>query len=604
MNLFSDIITVFTAHWPLIAVLWLLVLLGFILTRGTLKWILGERLASEEYMSLAAAGWILPVLLTSFLWLGWGMVQRSNLSAWIVLICLAILSIVISLRGRNGSDEGSKVILYILLTFFVLFLFLRLALVSKAILPLYFDSAQHYLNTKALIGMITSEQGMPFAWPLSSYYHIAFHILTAWVTSLSQVDISSTMLLLGQVILAAIPLPLFTLIRQETRSDAGGLFAVLLATFGWYMPAYAVNWGKYPALTSLPLTTFVIGLAYLSLRYKDSLPRRNYLALNLILLLGILVATLTHSRAIFVFGIVGLSWMLTAGWQRLPKLLRAVAFLALLAGCISVILFIRKQAIFGLLFDPYWEKGLVITAVVLILGLFALWHSPRLVFAIIASFFLLLVCLIIPINVPGYGQLTLLDRPFVEMFIYLPLSILGGAGLAGLERSLRSLNSKWQADRVWPVHALSSLFLIGLAVNAVLHYNLYPSDCCHIIGRDDLVAIDWMDKNLPSEARILIASTELHVLATDTPQGIAGSDGGIWITPLTGRLTIPMPYQSDFGQPAVFDIVCRQQADYLYVGETGAIFNNALIAPYPDRYHVLLSMPTAKVYQVTGCPPV
>jgi len=52
----------------------------------------------------------------------------------------------------------------------------------------------------------------------------------------------------------------------------------------------------------------------------------------------------------------------------------------------------------------------------------------------------------------------------------------------------------------------------------------------------------------------------------------------------------------------VFDTLCRWNAEYLYVGDTGATFNDALLSASPDRYKVLLSMPRAKVYQVTGCP--
>ena len=137
--------------------------------------------------------------------------------------------------------------------------------------------------------------------------------------------------------------------------------------------------------------------------------------------------------------------------------------------------------------------------------------------------------------------------------------------------------------------------------NAIANYNIYPANCCSIVGRDDLVAIDWMDKNLPPDARIAISSTELHVLDTAAPQGAAGGDAGAWITPLTDRVTIPLPYQSDFSQEAIFDTLCRWRTGYLFVGEAGASFNNGLITAYPDRYRILLSMPKAKVYQVTGC---
>jgi hypothetical protein len=105
--------------------------------------------------------------------------------------------------------------------------------------------------------------------------------------------------------------------------------------------------------------------------------------------------------------------------------------LAVITGIILIIMYIRTKDVFGLLFDPYWEKGLLVTVIVFVLALFGPWVYPRLTFASILVIFLMLGSLLIPVRVPGYGALTLLDRPFVEMILYLPLAFLGGAGLAG-----------------------------------------------------------------------------------------------------------------------------------------------------------------------------
>jgi hypothetical protein len=250
---------------------------------------------------------------------------------------------------------------------------------------------------------------------------------------------------------------------------------------------------------------------------------------------------------VIVFSIFALAWLIAEGWQRLSIVLRIVSLLAISTGLVLIILFIRTKDVFALLFDPYWEKGMLVTAGVLFLAVFAQWRFPKLTFATILVILLLLGALLAP--------------PYL------------------------------------------SLLFIGLLVgNALASYNFYPSDCCDIVGRDDLVAIDWIDKNLPRDARILISSTELRVLPIDAPHGAAGGDAGTWITPLTGRVTIPLSYQSDFSQPAIFATLCQMRIGYLYVGETGAVFNNGLIAPHPEIYRVLLAMPATKVYQVVGCP--
>jgi hypothetical protein len=601
VNILSDSFSVLVSHWQLISGILLMMLLGQTLIGSALRMTFRDRLTSEEYFALSAAGWMLPLSLASLLWLAWGAFFPAEAGAFLLLIITAILAVVFLLQAHKAPVPGSKAILWTLIALFGAFLFLRLAFVSKVIIPLYFDSAQHYLIIKTLIGSLASNEIPLLGSPTGNYYHTGFHLLTAWTVSTLRADVIDAILILGQIIVAAIPFSMFPIIRQETGSNAAALFTVLLATFGWYMPAYAANWGKYPALTSLPLITFMLSLVYISLQHRDVLSGKKPLGLVAILLSGFLITVLFHSRSLVVLGMFALAWVLATGWQRLSKPLRFVSLFAVLIGIVLVILFLRTKDVFGLLFDPYWVKGLIVTAVVLFLGIFAQWRYPKLTFASLLVILLFFGGLLVPVNVPGYGILTLLDRPFVEMILYLPLSLLGGAGLAGLERSLQDVLARWPAKRFWPAGYFSGLFIVLLLINTFTNYNFYPANCCNIVGRDDLVAIDWIDKNLPPKARILISSTELKVLATDSPQGAAGADAGIWITPLTGRVTISFPYQSDFSQQAIFDTLCQQRAEYLYVGDIGATFNNGLLSAYPDRYRILLSMPRAKVYQVIGC---
>jgi hypothetical protein len=604
VNIFSDIYSVLINHWQLISGIVLMMFLSQILLGSVLRMAFREALHAEEYFALSTAGWILPLSLVSVLWLAWGTVLPAEAGDFLLLIVITILAIVLFLRARKEHLLESKAVLWMLIALFGAFIFLRLAFVSKVIVPLYFDSAQHYLIINSLIRSINSNELPLWSTLTGSYYHMGFHLLTAFMVSALRADIIDAILILGQMIVAALPFSIFPVIKQETQSNAAGIFAALLAAFGWYMPAYAVNWGKYPALTSLPMIVFVISLAYLTLQYKDVLSRRASLGLSVLLLFGIFITVFVHSRALVVFGIFALAWFIVTGWQRLSKLWRVTTFFVILIGIVLMILFIRTKDVFGLLFDPYWEKGLFITAGVLFLAVFAQWRYPRFAFASILVILLFLGSLLVPVQVPGYGTLTLLDRPFVEMILYLPLSFLGGAGLAGLEKSLRELTAGRPAKRFWSVPYISVLFIGLLLVNALANYNIYPAECCDIVGRDDLVAIDWVDKNLPSDAIILISSTELRVLDTNSPQGAAGGDAGAWITPLTGRMTIPFPYQSDFSQQAIFDTLCQLGAQYIFVGETGAVFNNGQLSSQPDRYNILLSMPETKLYQLSGCPPL
>jgi len=239
----------------------------------------------------------------------------------------------------------------------------------------------------------------------------------------------------------------------------------------------------------------------------------------------------------------------------------------------------------------------------LFLSIFAYQAYPHVVFACVASTLFFLASLFIPFTdlLPGYVNMTLLDRPFVEMILYLPLTLLGGFGLAALEQMLRG--RKLKLGKSWSsLSPIISVFVITLVlILALFQYDLYPADCCDIVSADDLQAIDWMDGNLPEDARILVSSTELKVLPTDEYQGSAGGDAGTWVNPLIRRSTIFMPFNTDFSQQQTLDTVCQLQADYVYVGGTGFFFDHAGMSVHPDGYKIVFSTPKAKVYEVTGC---
>jgi len=366
------------------------------------------------------------------------------------------------------------------------------------------------------------------------------------------------------------------------------------------MPAHVLDWGKYPALMSLGLVQFVLSTAYLFTQYKDTLSRRKYRGMIAIFVTGILASVFAHSRSIVVLGIVLIAWITGTWWRKLPAIFQSVALSIVIITIISEYIFIQGQDVLTLAFDPYMNKGFVITSIVLLLFIFAFRAYPQLAFTILLSIFLLLVSLFVPVTVPGFGNLTLLDRPYVEMILFLPLSLIGGLGLAGLEGYLLRSQIKLNMSPLL-LSKYVGVVLIGLVLINVLQYEFYPSACCKIVGADDLVAIDWMDKNLPTDARVLISAVELRVLASDAFQGYVGGDAGIWVTPLTDRLTIPILSHSDFSQQTTLNSVCEMKASHLYIGEMGQTFDDSQISIHPEWYKVLLSMPKVRVYELVGC---
>jgi hypothetical protein len=602
MNVLSDGFSVLLDHWRLISGILLLLLFGQILTRFALKKILGDRLAPDEYFSLGSVGWMVPVLALSMLWFLLRPFQSLRFDVLIATVTILLLAFLFFPRSKKEAASESKSALLFLLLLFGIFMFFRLVFVSQAILPLYFDSAQHYMIIRDLIGSLeTTNMAASLDLLTTNYYHKGFHLLVLFTTSITGAEIKDTMLVLGQIILAVIPLSLFFIIKHETRSNSAGLFAMFLAAFGWYMPAHVLDWGKYPALTSLALIQFVLSMAYLLVRYMDALSLRRYWGLIAILAVGSLASIFAHTRSLVIFGIVLIAWVIATWWRRLPHGPQLLALCLVILGIILEIIFIQTHDVLYLLFDPYSLKSWLITLSVLFLFVFALRAHPQLTFSAVVAIFLLVGSLFVPVIVPRFGELTLLDRPFVEMLLFLPLSLIGGLGLAGLEGYLLTSHIKLSISPTILSKYVSVLFIGFVLINAIRQYDLYPSDCCKIVGTDDLVAMDWMDEHLPPDARILISAVELRVLASDSFQGYVGGDAGIWITPLTDRLTIPVLNYSDFGQQTTLNTLCDMNIDYLYIGEIGETFDDSQISIHPDWYKSLLSMPKAKVYQVIGC---
>ena len=485
----------------------------------------------------------------------------------------------------------------LLVFFFAVSVVLRLAFITRTFVPPYFDSVEHFSIIKGLVNALESStliKTIPTLTP--SYYHLGFHLLAAFLTFGLHASPMDVILVLGQIILAAIPIPMFFILRHKTHNDSAAFFGTFLAGFGWYMPGFAVNWGKYPALAGLLTLEVVVSMAYFMFQNKSY---RNQLVRIGILLLGIIVSTLFHSRTLVVIAFFLISWFIAGTIQTLPKAFQYVSLGILLAGLIIVGILIQREPLLALALEPYLRDGFWITLIVVVLSPFALIQFSRgFYFSILFTLFIF-IALFIPIGnwVPGFENQTLLDRPFVEMVLYLPLSFLGGLGLAGLMQFVRGIQDF--PEQIHPYAAILVIGMVGLI--AIGSYDFYPSDCCNFVRYDDTVAFDWLDKNLPSDARILIPSTSMNVLPSGPSASPTGTDAGIWIPALTGRDTTFAPFDIDFRSTETLEQLCQLQIDYIYVGGTTQRFNVAQLQSKADWYKGVLFLPNAQLYQLTGC---
>jgi len=487
------------------------------------------------------------------------------------------------------------------LIFFMLSVILRLAFVTRTFVPPYFDSVEHYRIIKELITATETStllKTLPSLTP--NYYHLGFHVLASFLTFGLRANPIDTILILGQVILAAIPIPLYFLIRVETKSDAAAFFGILLAGFGWYMPGFAVNWGKYPALTGIFAFELVLVIAY---SFSRRGAKRNQILLISILTLSIFISTLFHTRTLIVILISAISWLVANKLRNLSKIIQAFSLGLLFVSLLFLGILVQQEPLLNLAFDPYLDDGIWITLLVLILSPFAFIKFPRDVYFCVLFSILILVALFIPIGnwLPGLENQTVLDRPFVETILYLPLSILGGLGLAGLLKFINDMKIFPEPLRPHAQILIAFLFIGFAGVIVINNYNFYPSECCNFVQYDDTVALDWLTHNTPSDASILVASTQMNVLPSGPTANSVGTDAGIWIPAFAERGITYAGFDVDFRSKDTLNMLCQRQVEYIYHGSTNQSFYVSQLKAKKDWYKPILSLPNTQLYQVVGC---
>lgn len=588
MNIWLDGWDALRHHaWAFFFVL-LMILWGQIIMGKILANIFKEQLTDAESLSLGLTGWILPVaawatvyILIVFLF--------GSLTGRIVSIILLTASLYVSIEKHQRISFPA-----ITLTLFALIsLVLHSAFLQKATLPSYFDSAEHYRILKYFSETLLAGS-LPSTWVGTSYYHAGYHLIGAAFVHFFQINISDFMLVFGQTILAILPLSLFFIARRATSSTVAAFITCLLAGFGWHMPSHLANWGKYPALLSLICMFFVLSLGGLLVRgyFKNRRPSTILLAG-----IGILLSILIHTRSAMVYAGLLAAVVFMALWMRLPVNAQRIVFALVVLGLALGIGFMQNHGALAPLISGYMQRDSWMLILVLVLTPFSLKFHAQISFFLVTSSLLFILALFIPIELTGFPVLTLLDRPYVQMLAYLPLSLLGGLGLSGL--------LQWMS-RLFPrsnLPATLTVFLVcGLIVaNASLNRVFYPSDCCQFASLDDLAALTWIDTSLPPDSHILIASSALYVTSLEPAHAQAGSDAGIWIPALTSRPVTLLPFQTQFGQDDVRNQLCLQGIDYIYIGGMPQSFDGSQFSSQPAWYRQVFALPQAQIYQLVGC---
>ena len=565
----------------------------------------GENVAISFGVSLA----IIPILML------WTTVFSIKWTRPIVLIGGTILGVLLIVRllsrfkfFRGGlllSAKQTRKDLYQeilpLLIIFSITLFIRLAMTRDLVAPAWVDSIHHALLTK----LILNQGGIPPSFapylPIeASNYHIGFHANLSVFIWLTNLTLPSALLFFGQFLNALVIFSTYLFTKTLFHKTNIALIAALVTGIFTPMPAYFASWGRYTQLAGLVI--FPIPIAFLSVYITrfEKFSTKEKIKLLIISALVISGLLLTHYR-VLVFLIVFMIWYFIifskpkTRWQSVLGLLivSLVSILLSLPSLYSAIrlLIIPKIHAWGggtqVMFNGFswrflnagWGKYTLATASLGIL--WTLIRKWKIVFIIglwVGTLFFLANLKAIGVQFPDF-----INNLSIEISLFIIISAFSGYFVIQSYDFIRSFTSK-RIRSFLPWIALSGLCATSIFGAQKILPLLNP--VTFLARETDFEAMDWIKENISANESFLINPSEWGY-------GLyMGSDGGYWISPITGNPTFPPPVIYGLGSKEytqkinrdvkyvlenaenpknILDFLNENSINYIYLGGKGGI---------------------------------
>ena len=440
----------------------------------------------------------------------------------------------------------------LLASFFLIFLLITsLPFTKHILLPGYADSPIHFQIVQQILDPQSGiNSKLSITHILKNYYHFGFHSLAAWLSTTSNLPTSQSISLIGQITLAISPLSIAFFVYSLTKSKEGALSAGALTAFGWLMPAFAVNWGKFPALLALSLAPSLIG--FIIYTYTHHRNRTNAIWVLILTLCNVVI----HTRILALLILVAAAKYFVDS-LKIPNAplgyIKSVSFSALFF--ISLLPLSNHIKI-------YFNNVILDIALVLLLP-FAFRYYPK--YSLGLFIFMAELWGIESIFTTIHSGNPIFDKQFTDIMLYIPFSVSGGLGIAG---ALKELQGK--------IHFLLLFtFFTLICFSSTWQVAKTPDTCCNYYTRSDEIAFDWIKNNTQKEDLFLISSL-------DDSQN-HGTDAGVWIYTLTKRNTNKRTFNTNWELNEGFPNTCNSNLKniYIYVGGQPYSFSNKKLAAIP-----------------------
>lgn len=474
-----------------------------------------------------------------------------------------------------------------------LILLVKFAFLKDLEYPLYYDSAVHYQIIDDLQSLSQSQPPVDGTGALNSgrYYHLGFHSTVVVLAAQLRDSYNEAQLILitGHVFLMLLILNVGIFASRLFNNDYAGISTILFAGLGWAMPAHAINWGKYPALASLAV--FPLALYWIINFYN---PTNKYRHLYILLSgFSALSAILLHSRSLVLLACGAAALViLNVIWKRISEDQAVLLCLAEI-GVLLLIACFHPNAQEAFL--PYLQ-GIDLAGTLLAIACVPLVirQDAKIATGILTYITCVAVISIIPMPefLARWTGAYLLDRPFLQILLFVPLSLFAGGGFSYLITKLRARIPGLQFGRQIAGMGFISLTILGTMLRPSSDFK--PDPCCIYMTIDDIFLIGWMKDNLPPDSRILVSTdTDLNTRFVKVP-----IDAGAWIPPLIELETIKYDYRTDFSDATLHRTLCQESIKYIYVSAVNPSFSINLLEDNKHRYSPIIVLPDARLYYV------
>lgn len=435
---------------------------------------------------------------------------------------------------ESGSVPRGRVVFILVLLSVLAWRFVQ---VRDLVLPPWVDSVHHTL----LVRLLLEHGGLPDTWApylpaVPFYYHFGFHLSTAllaWVSGLTGLDLGRAVLVAGQLWQVALAWGIHRLADALLESPRKALTALVLVGFVSPMPAHYTSWGRYTLLAGLTLMVFGMvaalrgRLTAVAILVAATAVTHYYAFCLLVLFLAFVVVLRHGPRPGLHLGLAAATGIAVAApwlvhvWSWSRALARAAAPGGPSGGS-------DPGAPLARLLGPERNYILLALAVVGLLRLARGWsrRDPRARSAACFGVWTLALASLL-----GPWQIGPFRPDHAAIVLFIPATVLAADSLC----ELAGPRFTWAG--------VCLLTAWGLAESRQL---VRP----HLVlaRAADLEAIHWIDAHTDPRAAVLLDAQPWMGLWR-------GVDGGWWITPLTGRPTVPPPVAYSWGPPELASVL-------------------------------------------------